>query len=300
MADWIKIRHTLIRSPKIYALARELKCKKHAALGVALAWLVWVDEQTEDGRTHLSPDELAEEIGFRGCAEALISIGWAALGCDGCVEAVEFGKHCGESAKKRAENALRKSRSRTIEAKCHVKSVTNVTQNALPEKKRREENNTKVSGSTTVDIEPAVVPPSPPHDDDDGFGPWLATMCSCVPQLAAFKVLPQDVLEAAREAYRCLPQAVEHAPMLTAYYADRMPQDRYRQPFWRPMGAQFFRELGDVVYKHAQRWARETGLAKPKSRKPSPPATPPAAPADPSDEEEKKRFFADMQHLLSP
>lgn len=149
MADWLKIRHSLIRSPKIYALARELKCKKHAALGVALAWLVWLDEQTEDGRTHLSPDELADEIGFRGCAEALIAIGWAALGCDGCVEAVEFDKHCGESAKKRAENALRKAKSRAGYAEishkkrdgCHEKSVTNVTQKALPEKKRKEENN---------------------------------------------------------------------------------------------------------------------------------------------------------------
>lgn len=297
MADWIKIRHSLIRSPKLYALARELKCKKHAALGVAISWLVWIDEQTEDGRTHLSPDELADEIGFRGCAEALISIGWAALGCDGCVEAVEFGKHCGESAKKRAENALRKARSRTTTPKCHTENVTNVTQsvtpNARPEKKRKEY--TKVSSSTTVDTRAAAQPPPPPPHLPEDLREWLAALCSCVPQLAALRALPADVEAAAAEAYRCLPQAADYAPLLTAYYADRLAEDRRRQPFWRPMGAQFFRELPDVLYKHALRWARETAWGKPAAGAPTPAPTTTPPDLTPQD---RDSFFRELKKEL--
>lgn len=142
MADWIKIRHSLLRSPKLRGLMRELKCNKHTALGLAVEWLCWIDEQTENGETGLTPDELADELGFRGCAEALCSVGWAALGDDGTVKALEFGKHCGDSAKKRAEDAMRKSLSRLRRAgkekteaenvtekcdKCHENNVTNVT-----------------------------------------------------------------------------------------------------------------------------------------------------------------------------
>lgn len=142
MADWLKVNHSLVRSAKVRGLMRALHCKKHAAFGLAVSWLCWIDEQTTDGRTGLLPEELDDEIGFRGCAEALISIGWAVLGEDGCVEAVEFGKHCGDSAKGRAENARRV-------AKCKANKKAKVTEehyqgnektlpNELPEKKRKE------------------------------------------------------------------------------------------------------------------------------------------------------------------
>lgn len=161
MADWLKVNHSLVRSAKVRGLMRELRCKKHAALGLAVNWLCWIDEQTKDGQTGLLPDELDDEIGFRGCADALISIGWAALGEDGCVYALEFGKHCGESAKERAENARR-----VAKCKAKKKGVTDeVTEdcyqgnektlpNALPEKNRIEYiDNITLRGNNTVDME---------------------------------------------------------------------------------------------------------------------------------------------------
>lgn len=54
---WIKVRHALLRSPKIRQLARQLNCNKNEALGVAVAWLMWVDEQSADGETFLTPAE---------------------------------------------------------------------------------------------------------------------------------------------------------------------------------------------------------------------------------------------------
>lgn len=160
MADWLKLNHALVRSAKVRGLMRLLRCKKHAALGLAVNWLCWIDEQTVDGRTGLLPDELDDEIGFRGGAEALIGIGWAALGEDGCVYALEFGKHCGVSAKERAENARR-----VAKCKANKKRVTDEAMgecyqgnektlpDALPEKNRIEfmDNNT-LRGNTTVDV----------------------------------------------------------------------------------------------------------------------------------------------------
>jgi hypothetical protein len=156
---WIKLRTTLVRSPKIRALAREMKCHKYAALGVAVAWLALIDEQTVDGKINLSPAELDDELGFKGCSKALCSVGWAALGEDGLVEAVEFGKHCGTSAKERALNTKRTEKGRAKRAEnvteetehlsrcerdiCHGESVTFVTENVTVKTGQKRDQNKK-------------------------------------------------------------------------------------------------------------------------------------------------------------
>lgn len=43
MADWLKLNHALVRSAKVRGLMRLLRCKKHAALGLA------VDEERPQG-----------------------------------------------------------------------------------------------------------------------------------------------------------------------------------------------------------------------------------------------------------
>lgn len=115
MSDWIKINHSLLRSPEVRRLMRELKCNKCTAAGVMLTWLTWFDEQTTDGKSLLRESELDEEIGFRGGVAAMISIGWAARDEEGLICAVDFDKHCGETAKKRAQDARRKSLQRERE-----------------------------------------------------------------------------------------------------------------------------------------------------------------------------------------
>ncbi len=142
MADWIKVRHALVRSAKIRLMARELGCNQITALGLAVKWLCWIDEQTEDGSTSLLPKELDEEMGWRGCAAALISIGWAAEDEKGRVVALEFDKHSGETAKKRAENARRQSNFKERKRRSNASALpgnANALPNALPEENRREE-----------------------------------------------------------------------------------------------------------------------------------------------------------------
>lgn len=265
MADWLKVRHSLVRSAKIRVMARALKCNKFTALGLALTWLCWVDEQTEDGQTHLTPDELADELGFRGCAEALCSIGWAALGEDGCVVALDFGKHCGATAKKRAEDARRQSLSRDRRDKCHTFSVTNVTENALPEKKRS--NNEEGCRLSEACMEPELPPTALPLPAGKEWEDWLNRLCEASGLFARNRrdaegllMLPPEVLTAAAAAFRALPSAAEEAELLGAYMrakAEWMPNGKER--WYRPRSqAMFFSGLGDWLAKAAS-WAKFAG-----------------------------------------
>lgn len=159
MVDWLKVLHTFPRNPRLRDIMRGLGTRdKDSATGFALRWLIYVDEQTADGRTGLFPAELDEELARKNGTRALMECGWAALDEAGHVCAVEFGKHCGETAKKRAEGARRKAlcidKKRLREQKNvtdvtekryqeEQKDVTEVTEKALPEEEEEKEYNTK-------------------------------------------------------------------------------------------------------------------------------------------------------------
>lgn len=256
MADWLKVNHALVRSPKVRGLMRALHCKKHAALGLAVSWLCWIDEQTTDGQTGLLPDELDDEIGFRGCAEALIAIGWAALGADGCVYALEFGKHCGESAKGRAEGARRVAKCKANKKRVTAEETEECNRGnektlpkALPEKNRIDISS-KGEHGTTVDIEAAAVPGAPARD---GFFDWLAQIGQVVPMLQRLNLdhpLPRVVEDAARRAAGLVRLTPECLELLRRYYAAESVTG------WRPDSLErFFTDLPDVL-QHAANWCQ--------------------------------------------
>jgi hypothetical protein len=188
MADWIKVRHALTRSPKILRLATALKVNQATALGIAVKWLCWLDEQTETGCTGLLPDELDLAMGFRGCANALISIGWAALGGEGAVVALEFGKHSGETAKKRAENALRQEKFKLRQKNLgmgNAQGNANALPNALPEENRKEENNTSISSSSLI----------PLYTERASFAPPREQVATVMSSVKGFKLSDNDLSE---------------------------------------------------------------------------------------------------------
>ena len=153
MVDWLKVLHTFPRNPRLRDIMRGLGTRdKDSATGFALRWLIYVDEQTTDGRTGLLPAELDEELNRKNGTRALLEAGWAVLDESGHVCAVEFDKHCGDTAKKRAEDARRQAESRmhrrakrqrgggdlsqnpvTPVTDVSQENVTPVTENALPE-----------------------------------------------------------------------------------------------------------------------------------------------------------------------
>lgn len=259
-------------------LARHLKCNKLCALGLAVTWLCWVDEQTTDGATSILPDELDDELGFRGGADALCEIGWAALGEDGYVRALEFDKHCGETAKARADGARRtalskarkKARSEEVTDFCY-QGNEKMLPNTLPEKNRIEDNK-KGGIVTTGDIKGAEVQaePQPPHHvrmdggERRAYRAWLQSMCAAVPILRRLKPdhpLPGKAEEEALKAYSQLELTPADIDMLRRYY--EAPEEEIQT--YRPNGIEFFfRDLADVL-GHAERWCRKDDVAAAKA-----------------------------------
>lgn len=146
MANWIKVLNTLPRCKAIYALMRALHCKRHAAIGLAVDWLCWLDVNSTNGETGMLDDEISDVLGWQGAAEALSAVGWVSHDEQGYVVAVDFDKHNGETAKKRAEDAERQRKSRGKRDKCHGKSVTDVTAETRPDKIREDIENGSPGG----------------------------------------------------------------------------------------------------------------------------------------------------------
>ncbi len=288
MSDWIKVLTTLPKSRAIYRLMRELRCKRHAALGVAVDWLCWLDANSADGSTGLLDDEISDVLGWPNAAEALNAIGWVSHDEQGCVVATEFIKHCGASAKKRAEDAARQQRSRRARDACHADSVTDVTENC---DQIREECINKGAGKATAVGEVPVLPALSP----DGFDRWLSGLCAAHPSARRSRVLAPDVEREARAAFGRCPQAAEAAALLRAYFDDRMQEDRFRKPFYRPTGqGRYFHDLEDVL-AHAVRWAREAGWKPASKRKAAKKAVTSASPP-PTEQSEGTREAA-MEEL---
>ena len=136
MSDWLKINHSLLRSPKLKKLALLLGVDDDTALGCAVRWLMFIDEQTTDGNTELEPAGVDSVLGREGASAALISIGWAVTDMSHCMCATDFEKHCGDTAKKRSQNARRQSLSRLRSKSKHrnARALPASNAKALPEK----------------------------------------------------------------------------------------------------------------------------------------------------------------------
>lgn len=307
MVDWLKLLHSFPRNPKLRIMARSLKCDKDSAIGFAVRWLIWVDEQTEDGRTGLLPKELDMELDRKGAAAALQAAGWARLADDdGTVCAIEFGKHCGESAKKRANDARRQSDSRARKSreavtppaqpvtdlsqqKCDARHA-DVTAAALPEKEEEFNNNTSLC--STVDIKAA----GGTGERESRYADWLTPLVLAHPAGRVWNPaspLPEDAVKAAAAAFKSYPKATEHAELLAAYLADRLREDRRGNAFFRPKLLRvYFEQLGTTI-SEAQRWQKETGW-KPKKPKKKAVEVKPAKPAEEMTDEERLAFFRSL------
>ena len=136
MSDWLKINHSLLRSPKLKKLSLLLGVDDDTALGCAVRWLMFIDEQTTDGNTELEPAVVDSVLGREGASDALISIGWAVTDMSHYMCAVDFEKHCGNTAKARVQNARRQSlsRLRSKNKPRNARALRTSNAKALPEK----------------------------------------------------------------------------------------------------------------------------------------------------------------------
>lgn len=153
MADWIKMRVNLDGDPRVVQVACRLNLPELHVVGLLWKLWSWADQHTTDGNAKGVTDQFLDRIAaVTGFAAALRDVGWLA-GEDG-IQIPNFSDHNGESAKSRAETALRVARFRAknagvtdealqVKRECNAGSVTD----QLPEKRREEKKKEAVASA---------------------------------------------------------------------------------------------------------------------------------------------------------
>jgi len=111
--DWIKLRTDLDTDPRVLWITFALKVPD-VDLVVGKLWRLWkyADTHTVDGLIRFMTAELLDHIiGLQGFTAALSGVGWLEVVDEG-VRIPRFDKHNGETAKVRANDALRKRNGR--------------------------------------------------------------------------------------------------------------------------------------------------------------------------------------------
>jgi hypothetical protein len=131
--DWIKMRKSLTSDPKLVRIMSALNADRFRTLGGVLSAWCLLDDQTECGNLDgYTPEVFDSFVGFPGLCQAMIDVGWMRETSQG-LEAVNFTEHNGQTAKRRAQESVRKMSARNAD-KSRTKSGL--------EKRREEKSNT--------------------------------------------------------------------------------------------------------------------------------------------------------------
>lgn len=133
--DWIKMRKSLLADPRVVRISSALKADRLRTLGGLLSAWCLIDEQTEDGNLEgYTPEIFDDLVGCPGLARAMASVGWLTIENESLM-APRFEEHNGQTAKRRAQDSVRKMSARGAD-KCPPEKRTK----SGPEKRREEFN----------------------------------------------------------------------------------------------------------------------------------------------------------------
>lgn len=125
---WVKIEHETPDKPEVIAMADILDIEQDAVLGKLTRLWIWADKMSRDGHVSSVTKRFVDShVGVTGFFEAMRKVGWLSCEKEGIIFP-HFERHNGDSAKKRATDAVRQSRKR------HADTVTKT----LPEKNRED------------------------------------------------------------------------------------------------------------------------------------------------------------------
>jgi hypothetical protein len=129
--DWIKMRRSLLTDPRVVRISSALNADRFRTIGgLFSAWCLF-DEQTSDGQLcGYTPQVFNEIVGIDGLAEAMAAVGWLEVRQEMLI-ATGFSEHNGQSAKRRAQESVRKMSARDADK--------NADKMRTREEKRREE-----------------------------------------------------------------------------------------------------------------------------------------------------------------
>ena len=109
------MRVDLITAPKIIAIASACKCHPLHAVGACFALWVLADTHSTDGTLPgYSAEWLDAHVGVAGFAPAAARVGWLVIAADG-LTVPRFDEHNSETAKARAQSAVRSNRKRVVD-----------------------------------------------------------------------------------------------------------------------------------------------------------------------------------------
>lgn len=158
--DWIKMRKSLLTDPRVIRISSALKADRLRTIGGLFSAWCLLDEQTIDGHlSGYSPEIFDEIVFFPGLARQMAAVGWLEIK-DGEIVATEFSKHNGQSAKKRAQDSVRKMSAREAD-KTRTDSGQKADQRREEKRieereKNREENRIKDTHTNTDAGEPRI------------------------------------------------------------------------------------------------------------------------------------------------
>ncbi|NBW15840.1 MAG: hypothetical protein EBR82_48420 [Caulobacteraceae bacterium] len=190
MAQWIKWNKGLTRRTEVLQIGRAVKKDRRLVAVACMEFWEWADDETVDGNlTGCTPEFVDDLVGIRGFAVAYAAAGWAEIHEDR-IKLLNWERHNGESAKRRALDARSKEERRTTVRKVSaskadngrtsVRSESGQSADQIREEKRREENNSSsinedLSARPSGDPQPATAPPAAAAAGGDPLREWADT-----------------------------------------------------------------------------------------------------------------------------
>ncbi len=138
--EWIKVEISTADKPEVLKMARMLGIDRDAVFGKLIRFWAWIDVQcvdgVVDGVVDADIDSICHQTGF---SAALCAVNW--LICDAEREQImvpNFGRHNGESAKKRALKNDRQAKWRSKTVDVPVDATPSTTASTREEKRRED------------------------------------------------------------------------------------------------------------------------------------------------------------------
>lgn len=252
--DWIKMRTNLDTDPRVIEISSTLAIPEMQVVGCLWKLWAWADSHSLDGNairvTNVTLDSFTRVTGF---ADALRKVGWLE-GRDNALTFPRFDEHNGHTAKQRAETKDRVKNHRA--GKSNEKTVTNVTQKPLPEKRREEKKRENKKEALSLNWEDTGEDIQSPKQTQHVLESTQGRINSLNPswrKRPAFTYQEQADLLANLKVFRGIGE--DDWNLLESYMAAEIPESWGK--FWQPDSRGRFVQAVSDVLSLADKWKRE-------------------------------------------
>jgi hypothetical protein len=140
--DWIKMRADLFDHPKVVRISSALEADILRTVGALMSVWCLFDKHSLDGSLDYTAEALDLRLRWPGFADQMAKVGWLVVGPEKIL-LPEFDTHNGASAKRRAQDALRKQNVRMLSA---IEADTPRTNGRLEKRREEKKEEAKASG----------------------------------------------------------------------------------------------------------------------------------------------------------